>query len=224
MAERGERVEGAPRAAEGDGARDEALVARAASGDKEAYRALVERYQHRVYSIAFEIVRNREDAEDVAQESFVKTYLSLKDFKGESSFFTWLYRIVYNMALDVRRRSARRGGDAVEFNEITTPASASIAAPLGHVEGPQEAALNKERAKVIKQVLGEISEEHRTVMMLREVEGLSYDEIAKVVGISKGTVMSRLHYARKALQKALHEFAPARGGMPGGNSGLGEGV
>ncbi|MBX7145635.1 MAG: sigma-70 family RNA polymerase sigma factor [Oligoflexia bacterium] len=170
-------------------------------GDKNAYRALVERYQQRVFCVALEITRSREDAEDVAQETFVKAYLSLKDFKGESSFYTWLYRIAFNMAVDVKRKIGRRGGQAVEFDERqvgTTVETMGSSAPT-----PDVALQNREELKQLASALRDLSEEHRIVMTLREIDGLSYDEIADVLGISKGTVMSRLHYARKRLQSAL---------------------
>jgi RNA polymerase sigma-70 factor, ECF subfamily len=193
---------------------DAEFVVRATKGDKEAYRQLVERYQGRVYAIAFEIVKNREDAEDITQESFVKAYLSLGSFKGDSSFFTWLYRIVHNMALDVRRKLARRGGGTLEYDEAkaskTREGGGSYGISSGaEVLGPQEQLLDREKAAVIQRALGEISEEHRSVVVLREIDGLSYEEIAKVTGVSKGTVMSRLFYARKKLQQALRDYAPS---------------
>ncbi|MBN8550364.1 MAG: sigma-70 family RNA polymerase sigma factor [Deltaproteobacteria bacterium] len=183
---------------------DAELVAKASAGDKESYRVLVEKYQQRVFAIAFDVVRSREDAEDIAQESFVKAYLSLPEFKGESSFYTWLYRIAYNMAIDFRRRTVRRGGAPVEFDEtradVVAEASGSVQNRFG---SPQELMLRKEESQQIQKVLTEISPEHRAVITLREIEGLSYEEIADVVGVSKGTVMSRLHYARKHLQQGL---------------------
>ncbi len=194
------------------------LVGRASRGDKEAYRVLVERYQSRVFAIAFEIVRSHEDAEDIAQESFVKAYFSLASFKGDSSFFTWIYRIVHNMSLDVRRKLARRGGGTMEYDEVKvaqagdTNISSGISMGAQSV-GPLEEAVNKEKAGLLQKALHEISDEHRAVVVLREIDGLSYDEIAKVTGVSKGTVMSRLFYARKRLQQVLHEYAP-----PGGHS------
>lgn len=96
---------------------DHELVRRTQKGDREAYRILVERYQSRLLTLAADILKNRTEAEDVVQESFVKAFLSLKKFKGESSFFTWLYRITFNMAIDTKRRGARRGGNHVEFKE-----------------------------------------------------------------------------------------------------------
>lgn len=182
---------------------DTELVRKATDGNKEAYRALVEKYQQRVFGIALEVVKSKEDAEDIAQEVFVKAYLSLSEFKGQSSFYTWLYRIAYNMAVDFRRRMQRRGGPPMEFDESKVARSDQDALAPKRFDGPQEVMLRKEEARQIQKVLAEISPEHRTVITLREIDGLSYDEIAEVVGVSKGTVMSRLHYARKRLQNAL---------------------
>jgi RNA polymerase sigma-70 factor, ECF subfamily len=205
---------------EGTELSDAQLVASATRGDTEAYRVLVERYQSRVFAIAFEIVKSREDAEDIAQESFVKAYFSLGSFKGDSSFFTWLYRIVHNMAFDVRRKLLRRGGATLEYDEVKVAqgegTQISSGVSMGKaIIGPQEAVLNRETATLLQKALAEISEEHRSVVVLREIDGLSYDEIAKVTGVSKGTVMSRLFYARKKLQQVLHEYAPAEASTAG---------
>jgi RNA polymerase sigma-70 factor (ECF subfamily) len=199
--------------------RDEELVKRSLEGDREAYRALVERYQSRLMAVAVDILKTREDAEDVVQETFVKAFLSLKQFKGESSFYTWLYRICFNMAVDIRRKVARRGGTHFEYKEqVSVNNSAEGASgstsPTVHdgsqrLEGPHDALARKELGRKIQEVLGELSEEHRAVITLREIDGLDYEEIAQASGAPKGTVMSRLFYARKALQKALQEFAPA---------------
>jgi RNA polymerase sigma-70 factor (ECF subfamily) len=196
---------------------DDALVAATRKGDREAYKTLVERYQSRIFSMAFGIVNSREDAEDVVQESFVKAFLSLDKFKGDSSFFTWLYRIAFNMAVDVKRKSARRGGNHFEYKESLgvspsgdsgSDASEALGAPAQHVEGPHEALARKQTGQKIQAVLSELSEDHRAVITLREIDGLNYEEIAEALDIPRGTVMSRLFYARKALQKALREFAP----------------
>ncbi len=196
---------------------DDALVAATRKGDRDAYKTLVERYQSRIFSMALNIVKNREDAEDVVQESFVKAFLSLDKFKGDSSFFTWLYRIAFNMAVDVKRRSARRGGNHFEYKESlgVSPSGSSgadteatLGAPVQHVEGPHEALARKQTGQKIQEVLAELSEDHRAVIALREIDGLNYDEISEALNIPRGTVMSRLFYARKALQKALKEFAP----------------
>ena len=152
------------------------------------------------------------EAEDIVQESFVKAYLSLQDFKQEAAFYTWLYRIVYNMAIDYRRKVARRGGPTVEYDERITregekgneenPAPSVLE---NRIEGPQEVLLRRERAEKLREALKGISEEHRVAITLREIDGLSYDEIARTTGVAKGTVMSRLHYARKKIQAAFEE-------------------
>lgn len=196
---------------------DEILVAATVRGDRDAYRTLVERYQGRIFSMALDILKSREDAEDVTQESFVKAFLSLNKFKGQSSFYTWLYRIAFNMAIDVRRKGARRGGNHFEYKEsLGVSSSGTLESEtandgivgLGHVAGPHEALVRKQAARKMQEVFETLSEEHRAVVTLREIDGLNYDEISEALGIPKGTVMSRLFYARKALQKALAEFAP----------------
>ena len=199
---------------------DNELVRMTLAGDKEAYRALVERYQGRLFTTALDIVKTREDAEDVVQETFVKAFLSLGQFRGQSSFYTWIYRICFNMAIDIRRKAGRRGGTHLEFKEHTgvnraavqdgarETAVGGLANHSQNLEGPHDALARKELGRKIQEVLGELSEEHRAVIMLREVDGLDYEEIAQAIGVPKGTVMSRLFYARKALQKALEEFAP----------------
>lgn len=191
---------------------DDEIVRRVLKGEREAYRVLVERYQERLFFHALDMLRNREDAEDVVQESFVKGYLALKSFRSQSSFYTWMYRIVSNMAIDLRRRKNRRseqtldGPGELAINEEN--ARETMGAPAAE---PEEALLQAEQAKLFKQGLHEMSEEHRQVLMLREVDGLSYDEIARSVGVSRGTVMSRLHYARKRLQRVLKDFAGGDG-------------
>lgn len=197
---------------------DEELVASTLQGDRQAYRVLVERYQSRILAMAYDIVRNKEDAEDVVQESFVKAFLSLNKFKGQSSFYTWLYRIAFNMAVDIKRKTGRRGGNHLEYKETLGVSSSGrpdvsgdggeSLSTIQNIEGPHEALVRRQAARKIQEVLAQLSEEHRAVITLREIDGLNYDEIAEALGIPKGTVMSRLFYARKALQKALGEFAP----------------
>ncbi len=201
-------------------ATDKALVARSVAGDKEAFRILVDKYQAKAYSIAFGVLQRKEDAEDVVQESFVKAFLSLKDFKGESAFYTWFYRIVFNMSVDYRRKIMRRGGPPVEYDELMPPSGidSSVAAD-DLAQNPHTLMARKETAKQFAESLKELSEDHRTVIALREFEGLSYEEIADVTGVSKGTVMSRLHYARKKLQEELESRVE-----DGGNGAGGDGV
>jgi RNA polymerase sigma-70 factor (ECF subfamily) len=202
---------------------DARLVELARAGNRGAFRVLVERYQGRLLAMATDILKSREEAEDVVQESFVKAYLALDTFKGESSWYTWLYRIAYNMALDSRRRAERRGGAHIEYREDGGVKPQADRGDVGgggaldhlqnfeqaqNIAGPHEALLRKQTSQRLKQVLKGLSPEHRSVIMLREVDGLSYDEISAATGVPRGTVMSRLFYARKALQEALREFAP----------------
>lgn len=156
-----------------------------------------------MYHVAYDIMRSQEDAEEVLQEAFVKAYLSIKKFKGNASFYTWLYRIVYNMAIDVKRKYARRGGDKLELNEERLEGQQDQPPGLGIRQNlhPDEELMQKESLKMIDRALKLLSDEHRRVIMMREVDGLSYDEIAKVLKISRGTVMSRIFYARKKLQE-----------------------
>lgn len=205
---------------EADNPSDKELVTTTLKGDRAAYRKLVERYQGRLFNMALDVVKNREDAEDVIQETFVKAFLSLDKFKGDSSVYTWLYRIAFNMAVDVRRKSARRGGNHVEYKESLGVSRSGTAqndsqedlSPLfKSVEGPHEALVRKEAGQKIHQVLSQLSEDHRAVITLREIDGLNYEEISEALNIPRGTVMSRLFYARKALQEALGDFNPTSG-------------
>jgi RNA polymerase sigma-70 factor (ECF subfamily) len=157
------------------------------------------------------------------QETFVKAYLSLGNFKGDASFYTWVYRICTNMAIDIRRKVARRGGTHIEYKESnavqrssagdSSEIAGAVTAPqhLQNVEGPHDALVRKEAGKKLHDVLSDMSPEHREIIVLREIDGLDYEEIADALGVPKGTVMSRLFYARKALQKSLRDFAPTIG-------------
>ena len=194
------------------------FIRRAVGGDREAFRVIVDKFKSRLFSVAYDMLRSREDAEDVVQEAFVKAYFSLNNFRQDSSILTWLYRIVYNLCIDEKRRRSRRGGSPEEFDESMGHERMEV--HLDSVPGPQEALLRKERAGRINLLMGKLTEEHRQVIMLREVDGLSYEEIAEALRISRGTVMSRLHYARKKLQEGLKDYAPsARQGRPGVSEG-----
>jgi RNA polymerase sigma-70 factor, ECF subfamily len=186
---------------------DRELVRAARRGDKEAFRELVERYQRKIVSVAVGMVHNPEDAIEIAQETFIKAYENLDKFKGESSFYTWLYRIVVNRAIDFQRRERRHPTVALEDRM----------GPAGSGEGyedylkeerptdPYQQAQSRELGDRVSEAINELTPDHKAVILLREVEGLSYDEISKVMQCSKGTVMSRLHYARKKLQKKLKD-------------------
>ena len=176
------------------------LLERARNGDSEAFGALVERYQRRVVGVAQAVVHNQDDAVELAQETFVRAYENLAKFESRSSFSTWLYRIAANLSIDFRRREGRhqilRGEDAeTEINRLPSPRGDSY-----------QETVRTELSKRIKEALKELTPEHRAVILLREVEGLSYDEISDVLQVPRGTVMSRLHYARGRMRATLKDL------------------
>lgn len=194
------------------------LVKLVNNGERLAYREIVERYQKRVFSLVFSLVKNTQDAQDITQEIFVKAFFSLKNFRADASLYTWLYRISFNMSVDFKRRKGVRGGDSVEFDEAKIGASSSLGttanSALDRASGqtiwsgltPDQVLHRREQSARISAALKSLSDDHRTVVTLREIEGLSYDEISRITGAGIGTVMSRLHYARKKLQQLLKDI------------------
>jgi len=190
---------------------DGKLVARARQGDRDAYRVLVERYQRRVFHLALSLVRNREDAADVSQEAFVKVFLHLNSFKGDSSFATWLLRIANNLSIDLIRRRAGASHSQVEFEEdaIATVEGGELhgSGIAAHLDAnPQRQTLRRELGEKLEDALGQLPEKHRAILLLREVEGLSYEQIAEALEIPAGTVMSRLFHARAKMQGFLSDY------------------
>jgi RNA polymerase sigma-70 factor (ECF subfamily) len=189
---------------------DLTLVQRVRTGDQRAFKLLVERYQRKVYAVAVGMLKDREEARDVAQEAFVKVYKYLDHFKGDASFYTWLYRITVNICIDVlRRKGSAKGDDHVEFDEsVKFDTSEANIGALGTRLGtnPQKSALRRELADRITAAIQQIPEAHRQILLLREVEGMSYEELARTLNIPKGTVMSRLFHARLKMQKILGEY------------------
>ncbi len=186
---------------------DRALVLAAQGGDQAAFRQLVEKYQRRVYQLAVGMVKDSDEAMDIAQETFVRVHRYLPSFKGDSSFFTWTYRIAVNLCLDSGRKRGR--GDNVEFDEADADVEAGMDAPSAALAGPQKSALNRELAGKIEEALAGLSENHRAILLMREVDGLSYEDLSRALGIRKGTVMSRLFHARLKMQKKLREYLGA---------------
>jgi RNA polymerase sigma-70 factor (ECF subfamily) len=181
---------------------DRELVGRCQCGELEAYEILVHRYRPRIYSLAFSMLRNETDATDVAQEAFVRAWQAIRKFKNNASFYTWLYRITTNLCIDFCRRRDRRA--TTPYEETVDPdTDANAAEPPSTNASPTDEVLRAELRRQIDDALLELTPEHRAVIHLREYEGLEYSEIAKAVGCSIGTVMSRLHYARKHLQRIL---------------------
>jgi len=183
---------------------DRTLVERCQTGELEAYEVLVGRYRQRVFSLAYGMLRNEQDATDLSQETFVKAWQAIRGFKKNASFYTWLYRITTNLCIDFVRKRDRR--PTVPFEETIDPDSdADVEVAPSSQPLPDEEVRRKELREQIDVALQELSPEHRAVIQLREYEGMDYAEIAKAVGCQIGTVMSRLHYARKHLQKLLKE-------------------
>jgi RNA polymerase sigma-70 factor (ECF subfamily) len=183
---------------------DVEAVARARRGDHEAFRVLVERYQGRAYRLARRILRDPDRARDAVQEGFLKAYASLDRFEGRSGFYTWLYRLVFNQCIDMKRRD--RSGRHVEWNdEVAGEVEfAAAAAPTGSAEPDAEAERGELRDALIRAVAA-LPDDARRTLLLREVHGLSYAEISEALEIPKGTVMSRLHHARRRVRELLIE-------------------
>lgn len=187
---------------------DAELVRKAQAGDHGAFRQLFDRYHKRVYAVAFGVLKNRHDALDCVQEGFVKVHRHLPNFQGSSSFYTWLYRIVMNLAIDQLRR--RKTAKPVEFDDgfrrdSQEPGDDAIVARLLD-ENPRKAVIRRELLEKVQLALAELPEYHRQVILLREIEGMSYEEMAEALDVPKGTIMSRLFHARKKMQEALKAY------------------
>jgi RNA polymerase sigma-70 factor (ECF subfamily) len=166
-----------------------------------------------VFSIAHGMVRDSEAAMDISQEAFIKVHRYLGSFQGSSSFYTWLYRIVVNLSIDHLRKEGRY--DAVDYDDMIQRRdpddSEAWIVPTLLDQNPMQALDRRELSGRIAAAFESLSEKHRAVLMLREVEGLSYEDIARTLKIHKGTVMSRLHHARRNLQRALADYLQERG-------------
>jgi RNA polymerase sigma-70 factor (ECF subfamily) len=177
------------------------LIQDALLGDSAAFGDLVRRYQDRLYTAVVHITGCRAEAEDVVQDAFVQAYVNLKSFKHNSKFYTWLYRIAFNAAISRRRR--KRVTLSVDQNREATGDE-----PLDHQSGPSHAMELAEQQVKLQQAMDRLSEEHRAIIVLRHLEESSYEDIAEILGISVGTVRSRLHRARAQLLDHLKDVLP----------------
>ncbi len=185
---------------------DQILVARAQAGEVSAFEALVERHERQVYTLAWRILRHQQDAEDVTQQTFLSALEHLKDFRGESSFSTWLFRIATHAALKIIRK--RKGLDTVSLEEATTPNEEDGRIPHPEFiadwrQSPEELAQQAEVRRVLEQALEQLDEKHRLVFLLRDVEGLSIKETAEALGLSEANTKVRLLRARLQLRELL---------------------
>ena len=196
-------------AREGEAEVDLELVKRAQGGDEAAFRSLVERHQRRAFAIALGLVRHEQDARDIVQDAFLRVHKSLPSFQGSSSFFTWLYRIVTNLAIDLVRRPGRNTDELEEDRQRISQPGHTPEQPdpmwVSRIDGadPVDVLRRKELADRMRTAIDALPSYHKAVILMREVEGLSYEEMAEAMQVSKGTIMSRLFHARQKLQKAL---------------------
>lgn len=180
-----------------DRTEEQVLVMRSQRGEQEAFRVLVERYQKLVYTLALRMVSNPADAEDVAQEAFLSAWKGLPRFRMDAKFSTWLYRLTVNAATDLlRRRQKEQTHQSLEDEEQT------IQVP-DDAPGPEEQAQAAERRAVLQRAIDSLTENHRKILLLREVNGLDYQEIGEVLELTPGTVKSRLARARRELREKL---------------------
>jgi RNA polymerase sigma-70 factor (ECF subfamily) len=188
---------------------DHDLVQRVQAGDSAAFRALFDKYHRRAFAVAMGVVKNEDDARDAVQEAFVKVHKNIHKFQGSSSFYTWLYRIVMNVSIDHVRRTSRRKNldfDERALHEESEVAGDGALVPRVTDANPGKAALRRELGGAIQAALQELPEHHRAVIVLREIEGMSYEQMAQTLEVPKGTIMSRLFHARKKMQAALTPY------------------
>jgi len=177
---------------------DAQLIDRTLSGQSAAFGQLVLKYQDRLYNTVFHVVGHAEDARDVVQEALVQAFLKLDTFHRDSAFFTWLYRIAFNVAVTHRRR--RR--PAASFDQIRQTAGLE---PVDSGDGPTDRLEREDRCRQVRQALDQLSEEHRMILVLREIDGCCYETIAEILDLPVGTVRSRLHRARMQLREQLKD-------------------
>jgi RNA polymerase sigma-70 factor (ECF subfamily) len=193
---------------EADRELDRQLVERAQRGDQAAFRQLFDRYQRRAFSVALGVVKNKQDALDVTQEAFIKVHRHLGSFQGSSSFYTWLYRILMNLAIDHVRKHKNR---AVDFDDGIGRDALEVEGDGGMLPrildgNPARTAERRELSAKLQAALAELPDYHRAVIVLREIDGLSYEEMSKILKVPKGTIMSRLFHARRKMQASLDPY------------------
>jgi RNA polymerase sigma-70 factor (ECF subfamily) len=185
---------------------DASLIALAVEGDTGAFGQLVEKYQHRLFNTLLPMAASREEAEDLTQDAFVQAFTKLHTFQQQSAFYTWLYRIAFNLALGRKRRRRRVEISVEQAREVVG------LEPVDDGDAPGERLERTERVAQVREALESMSEEHRAILVLREMEGCCYETIAEILELPVGTVRSRLHRARiqlrDQLQEVLREHSP----------------
>ena len=183
------------------------LVRRAQQGDQDAYGELVRRHQRKIYALVYHMTSSKEDAEDVTQDVFVKAYGALGGFKGDAGFYTWVYRIAVNRTINYLKQRNRR--TAVSLDDLDEAVERDPAyVDLVARESPVRDVSIGELQKKLNKALEHLSDKHRTVVVMHDIQGIPHEEIARMLKVSTGTVRSRLFYARQLLQNELKEFLP----------------
>lgn len=180
------------------------MISRCQQGDQTALKEIFDKYHKKVYRIAYGVVRQREDALDIVQEVFVKLFRSIGNFKGKSQFYTYLYRMTMNTAIDHRRKTGKQLMSSLDEEGSFEPSDSLE-------KGPEKMLLQKELEEKVAWAMSKLSAEQRAALIFRDVEGLSYQEMAEAMGCSIGTVMSRLHYGRKRVQELLRDYVGLHG-------------
>ena len=180
------------------------MISRCQQGDQEALKEIFNKYHKKVYRIAYGVVRHREEAHDIVQEVFIKLFRSIKNFKGKSHFYTYLYRMVMNTAIDHARKTGKQFISSLDEEGSFEPSDELE-------KGPERILLQKELEERVKGAMEKLPAEQRAALIFRDVEGLSYQEMAEAMGCSIGTVMSRLHYGRKRIQELLKDYVELHG-------------
>ena len=175
------------------------LIKRCQSGDQQAMEQIVRQYQNQVYNIAYGMLRNSEDAQDIMQEVFLRVWDKIRQFQFKSRFSTWLYRIVKNLSINEKNRQRRRQTSPMEMDD------SQAWVPIDTMT-PEKEALLVEKQELMKVALAQLKKDYRTILVLREMETLSYEELSKVLGCSLGRVKSRLHEARMELRNILKQL------------------
>lgn len=188
-----------------DAKQEAALVEKARAGDLQAYDELVRRYQERIYGTIYHMTSNHEDANDLVQETFIKAFSALKSFKGGSSFYTWVYRIAVNKTINFLKQRKNRTGMSLNDLDFNAENDPDLVALISHKTPRREAGLS-ELQKKLNEAMGKLSEVHRLVVTLHDVQGVPHEEIAQIMDCNIGTVRSRLFYARQQLQGYLADY------------------
>lgn len=185
---------------------DWSIVRRVQEGDVAAFDLLTVKYRNRIYGVVYNLTSNREDASDLTQDAFIKAFQSIQRFQGQSSFFTWLYRIAINSTLSHLRKNRVRSFFSLERINTEEPLSRELIAALTDKTGADRETFTRELQEKLNEAMQKLSINHRTVVTLFEIDGLSHQEIAEVMNCSVGTVRSRLHYAKQLLQGELQHY------------------